>query len=109
MAHKKRQTRRKHVPQRTCIACRQIEGKRELIRLARTDEGVVIDPTGKLAGRGAYLHPTQQCWKTVLQGNRLGSALRTQISSEDRAALVEFMTTLPVDDSIDDSLNESIT
>src|SRR5688572_21393040 len=43
----------KHVPQRTCVACREIDAKRGLIRLVRTPEGTVdVDPTGKRAGRG---------------------------------------------------------
>ncbi|MEZ4555273.1 MAG: YlxR family protein [Caldilineaceae bacterium] len=97
MSHRKRGPRRKHVPQRTCIACRQVGGKRALIRLVRTDEGVQVDATGKLAGRGAYLHPYQTCWKAVLKGNRLESALRTGLTSENRAALLAFMATLPPD------------
>ena len=45
-----------HIPQRTCVACRQARPKRELIRLVRTaDSGVEIDRQGKTAGRGAYL------------------------------------------------------
>lgn len=108
MVHKKRPARQKHVPQRTCIACREVEGKRGLIRLVRTDGGVVVDSTGKMAGRGAYLHPTQQCWQIAMAGNHLGSALRTQISAESRATLAEFMTTLPVDDTIDDDSIESV-
>jgi predicted RNA-binding protein YlxR (DUF448 family) len=95
VAHKKRGPRRKHVPQRTCIACRQVEGKRALIRLVRTEDGVEIDLTGKKSGRGAYLHPVQDCWLAMLEGNRLSSALRAQLSAENRAKLVEFAQTLP--------------
>ena len=95
MAHKKREPRRKHVPQRTCIACRKVAGKRALIRLVRTENGVEVDSTGKMAGRGAYLHPVQSCWQVVLEGNRLGSAMRTRLSAENRAGLVEFSKTLP--------------
>ncbi len=95
MAHKKRGLRRKHVPQRTCIACRKVEGKRALIRLVRTEDGVEIDLTGKKSGRGAYLHPVQECWWAMLEGNRLGSAMRTKLSAENRAGLVEFAQTLP--------------
>ena len=61
MAHKNRGARRKHVPLRTCVACRQVAGKRELIRLVRTEKGVEVDKTGKKAGRGAYLHQRQAC------------------------------------------------
>lgn len=85
----------RRVPQRTCIACRQVEGKRGMIRLVRTAEGVVIDPTGKQAGRGAYLHPVRSCWESVLKGNRIDQALRTRLTPEERRRLVEFMQTLP--------------
>jgi predicted RNA-binding protein YlxR (DUF448 family) len=95
VAHKKRGPRRKHVPQRTCIACRQVEGKRALIRLVRTENGIEIDLTGKRSGRGAYLHPVQDCWLAILEGNRLSGAMRTQLSAENRAVLVEFAQTLP--------------
>lgn len=93
---KQQQTRRKHVPQRTCIACREIAGKRGLIRLVRTPEGVQIDLTGKkLAGRGAYLHPQQRCWRQALENRRIEQALRTKLSAADRERLEAFMVTLP--------------
>lgn len=45
---------RRHVPQRTCIACRATDAKRALIRLVRLADGrVAVDPTGRQAGRGA--------------------------------------------------------
>jgi hypothetical protein len=41
--------RQKHVPQRTCVVCRQVRNKRELVRVVRTpDRELVIDETGKL-------------------------------------------------------------
>ncbi|MFN8494015.1 MAG: YlxR family protein [Caldilineaceae bacterium] len=90
------------MPQRTCIACRKVAGKRSLIRIVRTEQGVEVDPTGKKAGRGAYLHPHQQCWQAILSGNRLGQALRTTVSSENRRALQAFMATLPAQEEADD-------
>ena len=95
MDKKKQSPRVKHIPQRTCIACRQTAGKRGLIRIVRTDQGVMVDPTGKKAGRGAYLHPNRQCIEAVLQSNRLNQALRTAITVEDRNHLQEFLATLP--------------
>lgn len=92
----KKSTRRKHVPQRTCIGCRRVEPKRTLIRLVRTAEGVQIDPAGKMAGRGAYLHDLQTCWQRGLEG-RLAHALKTEISAENMAVLKEFMHTLPLE------------
>lgn len=101
MAQKSHGPRPKHVPQRTCIACRRVEGKRGLVRLVRTDAGVEVDPTGKKAGRGAYLHPYQACWRMALRGNRLEQALRTRMSEENRQALIAYMATLPESEAAD--------
>ncbi|RIK56419.1 MAG: DUF448 domain-containing protein [Chloroflexi bacterium] len=98
---KPRGPRPKHVPQRTCIACRGVEGKRSLVRLVRAETGIEVDPTGKKAGRGAYLHPYQTCWRAVLRGNRLEQALRTRLSDENRQALVAYMATLPESEAAD--------
>ena len=51
----KRGPRPKHVPQRTCIACRTAAPKRSFVRVVRLPSGeVVIDQTGKKSGRGVY-------------------------------------------------------
>ncbi len=102
MSRRTKGQRPKHVPQRTCIACRQTGGKRGLLRLVRTDIGVHVDPSGKLPGRGAYLHPSRDCWAVALEGRRIQQALRTKLSEEDRRALVEFMQSLPVEETPSD-------
>ena len=68
--------------------------KRSLIRIVRTPEGVRIDPTGKLAGRGAYLHDRRSCWERGLKG-ALTHALKTDLTAGERERLVSFMVTLP--------------
>lgn len=86
----------KHVPMRTCIVCRQERGKRELVRIVRTLDGTVrVDPTGKVAGRGAYLCRARPCWEQALQGQRLGAALKTTVSAENLAELRAYAATLP--------------
>lgn len=91
---KKTVQRVKHIPQRTCVGCREVLSKRQLLRVVRATDGVRIDPTGKLAGRGAYLHDKRSCWARGLKG-ALAHALKTEIGAEDRARLEEFMNTLP--------------
>jgi predicted RNA-binding protein YlxR (DUF448 family) len=86
----------KHVPQRTCVGCREILPKRKLIRLVRTADGVQVDPTGKLAGRGAYLHDRRECWDRALKG-ALAHALKTTLTVDDRARLEEYMNCLPLE------------
>jgi uncharacterized protein len=70
--------------------------KRALIRLVRQPEGVQVDPTGKLAGRGAYLHNTPGCWEQALKGS-LAHALKVNLSLGDIDRLRLFMQTLPED------------
>jgi uncharacterized protein len=86
----------KHVPQRTCVGCREVLPKRKMIRLVRTAEGVQVDPTGKLAGRGAYLHDRRECWERALKG-ALAHALKTALTADDRARLEKYMNSLPAD------------
>jgi hypothetical protein len=86
----------KHVPQRTCVGCREVLPKRTMIRLVRTGDGVQVDPTGKLAGRGAYLHDRRECWDRALKG-ALGHALKITLTVDDRARMDEFMNTLPAE------------
>ena len=83
----------KHVPQRTCVGCREVLPKRRMIRIVRTAEGVRVDPTSKLAGRGAYLHDRRECWERGLKG-ALANALKTALSADERVNLEEFMSTL---------------
>ena len=64
------------------------------MRIVRTVEGVRIDPTGKLAGRGAYLHDQRECWARGLRG-ALAHALKAELTAEDRARLEDFIITLP--------------
>jgi len=88
----------RHVPQRTCIACRAVEAKRGLVRVVRTPEGrVEIDATGKKNGRGAYVHETRACWDEALRRDRLARALKTQIEPGDREQLQAHAGALPQD------------
>jgi uncharacterized protein len=86
---------RKHVPQRTCVICRRVLPKRELTRVVRTPEaGVMIDPTGKLAGRGAYICGTASCWERAARGDMLSKALRSPLSNVEREAIAAHVASL---------------
>ena len=81
---------RKHIPQRTCMACRKVNAKQELIRLVRISDGSVeLDTSGKKAGRGAYLCRAQDCWEIGLKGGRLEYTLRTTLTQNNREQLVK--------------------
>jgi len=94
MAKHKQPRRTKHIPQRTCVACREVQAKGTLVRLVRTPEGVFPDTQGKQPGRGAYLHARPECWQRGLKGS-LATALRTTLTEDDQQRLAAFFEALP--------------
>jgi predicted RNA-binding protein YlxR (DUF448 family) len=83
--------RTKRVPMRTCVVCRQAYPKRQLTRIVRTpDQGVQVDPTGKLAGRGGYVCRDPRCWQTAVNTRALDTALKTTLSDEERLAIADY-------------------
>lgn len=92
MAKKRRA--RKHVPERTCVACRTSRPKSALVRVVRlADGGVVVDETGKRNGRGAYLCRRPACWAQALKRGGLARALRVRLSAEEMASLQAYAAT----------------
>jgi hypothetical protein len=82
---------KKRLPQRTCVACRKVSSKREMVRLVRVSDGnVEIDSSGRKAGRGAYLCPAQECWQVGLSSGRLEHALRTTLTQGNREQLIKY-------------------
>ncbi len=80
----------RRVPQRTCVACRQVKNRRELVRLVRTAAGdIELDTTGKKQGRGAYICPDPSCWEKALKGKQLAITLRSNITQENREKLMK--------------------
>ncbi len=70
----------RHVPERQCVACRQMRPKRELIRVVRTPAGEVrVDATGKVSGRGAYVCPAGDCAYVAVRERRLQHVLEVPI------------------------------
>lgn len=73
----------KKIPQRMCVGCQEMKPKKELIRIVRTpEEEILIDPTGKRSGRGAYLCPKIDCLQKATKEKRLERALERQVSKE---------------------------
>lgn len=90
--HKRRSG--KHIPQRTCVGCRQVLAKKELLRIVRSPDGVQVEQQERLAGRGAYLHTNRSCWQKALNAS-LSKALRTDFTEQDIDRLQAYMQALP--------------
>jgi hypothetical protein len=75
--------RKKHIPLRTCVACRTTGDKRGLLRVVRPPEGpVVYDQSGKKNGRGAYVCANISCIETARKQKKLERSLRAEITPE---------------------------
>jgi predicted RNA-binding protein YlxR (DUF448 family) len=84
----------KKIPFRMCVGCQEMKSKKELLRVVRTPEGdIVLDPTGKKAGRGAYMCRSEACLTKAFKEKRLEKALKHPIGEEVynalRAGIVE--------------------
>lgn len=70
----------KYVPKRQCVICRLPKPKPELIRIVGSDEGLVLDRTGKKAGRGAYLCYDKACHEKAKKSKVLERQLKQPMS-----------------------------
>jgi len=95
-------------PTRTCVACRTSRQKRELVRLVRQPDGaVLLDDSGRLAGRGAYLCADGSCWQTAIARGALQRALGTPLPADLRVRLeagARSMTTARAGATIDEHI-----
>ena len=77
----------KKIPMRMCVACREMRAKKDLMRVVRTETGLVLDRSGKLNGRGAYLCRDAACLQKAIKTRALERALEAPLNDELKAAL----------------------
>lgn len=86
---------RKKIPMRMCIGCREMKPKNELIRIVKTpDNNVEIDPTGKKSGRGAYVCKNDRCIEASMKENQLSKALDINVTKEIVSKIKEELSNL---------------
>lgn len=84
---------KKKQPVRTCLGCGEPKEKKALIRIVRTPEGeILIDPTGKKSGRGAYICPDAECLIKAKKAHRLEKSFSCQIPEDIYLRLEEELT-----------------
>ena len=73
----------KKIPQRTCMGCNEKKDKKDLIRIVKNkDNEILVDKTGKLNGRGAYICNNVECLEKLKKSKRLNRVFETNISDE---------------------------
>lgn len=74
---------KRKIPMRQCVGCRESKPKNELIRILKTpDDEIVLDTTGRQNGRGAYICPSMECYKKAVKYKALEKSLGVSISEE---------------------------
>ena len=71
------------IPQRKCIVCGENKDKNDLIRIVKNkEEGIILDPTGKKNGRGAYICKEEKCIEEAKKKRKLEKVFKTEISDD---------------------------
>ena len=83
----------KKSPMRQCVGCGEMKAKKELLRVLKTEDGVLLDATGKKNGRGAYICANTECLKKARKSKGLERSLKVAIPDEVYDNLEKEMST----------------
>ena len=73
----------KKIPMRTCVITKEKLEKKDLIRVVRTPEKqIVVDTTGKLNGKGAYLKRDLEVIEKAFKSKALDRILEVPVPEE---------------------------
>ena len=80
---------------RKCVGCQEMKGKKEMIRVIRTEEGeFLLDATGKKNGRGAYVCKARACLEKAVKNKGLEPSFKQSIPREVYEKLEKEMESL---------------
>ena len=86
---------RKKIPLRMCVGCREMKEKKSLIRIVRSPEGEVsLDPVGKKPGRGAYVCREGECLARALKQRQIERQLQVTLTQEVTEALTRELVSI---------------
>jgi predicted RNA-binding protein YlxR (DUF448 family) len=78
------------VPIRTCVACRQPQPKKQLLRVVKTPKGEIkLDSTGRANGRGAYICNSAQCVQAAVKKKLFNRNFKMNIDDSVYTRLLE--------------------
>lgn len=72
----------KQIEMRRCVACRQVRHKSELIRVVKAINGIKLDDTGKVEGRGAYVCKATTCAEAVCKRRNFDKIFKAKVPVE---------------------------
>lgn len=78
----------KRIPVRTCIGCNTAGSKNDLLRMVRQPDGsVVVDISGCMNGRGAYICRNMTCFEAAVRRKAINRTFGRMFTAEETDAL----------------------
>lgn len=74
--------------ERQCAGCRQIKNRKDLIKITRTAQGVIVNPNTFTFGRSVYLCYNNSCIESAFKKNKIEKLLKAPIPSELKGQLL---------------------
>lgn len=72
----------KSLPQRMCVACREMREKSQLVRVVKSGDNIFVDVTDKAQGRGAYVCKSAECIKKLVKTKALNRTFKRDVPQE---------------------------
>lgn len=84
----------KHIPERTCVACRKKGEKKEFLKIVKSGETAVIDESGRLDGRGAYICKDADCIKKAIKTKAFNRSFKCNVDNDLYQSLENYLKNL---------------
>ena len=81
----------KKIPMRMCVVTKEKLPKKELLRIVKTDEGVIVDETGKVNGHGCYIKKSIETLGLAKKSKILNKVLETELNDEVYNSIEEII------------------
>lgn len=78
-----------HIPERMCAGCRKMSPKRSLLRLAATEDGIVVDEKQSIQARGAYICRNEKCIAAARKKKAFSRQFKRNVPDEVYDILLE--------------------
>lgn len=72
----------KKIPLRQCVGCGEMKSKKDMLRVLKTEDSIILDTTGKKNGRGAYVCKNAECLRKAKKTKGLDRSFKMAISDE---------------------------
>ena len=79
----------KKIPLRMCVVCREMKPKNECIRVVKVEDKYIVDKTGKINGRGAYVCKDDKCLEKCLKTRAFNRAFKNNVSEDVYTSIKE--------------------